>query len=370
MKTLDLYVLAGKCLALDQHPEYKNEIEFTLKNKETRIEQFVFFCSNQYILPVIYLKFRNHKLLNLFQEEIRGHLKDIYILNVERNKAITQQIYEISAIFERHQIKPVFLKGTGHLIDNLYTDAGERMIGDIDLLVNDEHYLNAGRLVQELGYKTDHPIFSDVVNSKHYARLYKKDVPGDIEIHRLLTSHPYNRYISLNNLFADKKEIQNNIFVLSNTHSLLHNFMHCMLDDHSARFKKVRLRDMYDFYLLSQRISLESIIIDKRLQREFDIYMYLSQKLFHTDANETLAGKYTVRWFSNWVWFLAHPKVHRTYVLFQKIQVLVFHRYIHVMGQFFVNKDTRKGFFERLISDYTYKFLIYRVKNFYRNYVR
>jgi len=32
-------------------------------------------------------------------------------------------------------ISPIYLKGTGNLIDGIYGDVGERIIGDIDFLV-------------------------------------------------------------------------------------------------------------------------------------------------------------------------------------------------------------------------------------------
>ena len=62
----------------------------------------------------------------------------IYGLNRERNIQILQRIDDITAELNKKNIQPVFLKGTANLLDGLYSDLGERMIGDIDFLVKEQ----------------------------------------------------------------------------------------------------------------------------------------------------------------------------------------------------------------------------------------
>jgi len=42
---------------------------------------------------------------------------------------------EMNATLNAAGISPIYLKGTGNLIDGFYEDIGERIIGDIDFLV-------------------------------------------------------------------------------------------------------------------------------------------------------------------------------------------------------------------------------------------
>jgi len=42
---------------------------------------------------------------------------------------------EMNAKLNAAGISPIYLKGTGNLIDGFYEDIGERIIGDIDFLV-------------------------------------------------------------------------------------------------------------------------------------------------------------------------------------------------------------------------------------------
>ncbi|HAQ21344.1 MAG TPA: hypothetical protein DCR40_19255 [Prolixibacteraceae bacterium] len=60
---------------------------------------------------------------------------------------------DITAILNKENIQPVFLKGTANLLDGLYSDVGERMIGDIDFLVKEEDYLKAAELLKSVDKK-------------------------------------------------------------------------------------------------------------------------------------------------------------------------------------------------------------------------
>ena len=62
-------------------------------------------------------------------EEVEQAFAEIYDLNRERNQQILQQIDDITAELNKENIQPVFLKGTANLLDGLYSDVGERMIG-------------------------------------------------------------------------------------------------------------------------------------------------------------------------------------------------------------------------------------------------
>ena len=42
-----------------------------------------------------------------------------------------------------NNISPIFLKGTGNILEGLYEDVGERMVGDIDFLFSEEDFFKA-----------------------------------------------------------------------------------------------------------------------------------------------------------------------------------------------------------------------------------
>jgi len=65
----------------------------------------------------------------------------VYKLNLARNKQIIEQVKELTSTLNKADISPIFLKGTGNLIDGAYSDIGERIIGDIDFLFPENNFL-------------------------------------------------------------------------------------------------------------------------------------------------------------------------------------------------------------------------------------
>ena len=61
-------------------------------------------------------------------------MKHITDLNRDRNKQIISQAQDLNTLLLNNNITPIFLKGTGNLLEGLYDDIAERMLGDIDFL--------------------------------------------------------------------------------------------------------------------------------------------------------------------------------------------------------------------------------------------
>ena len=127
-----LFYFTGRCLALDEHPQFreqiielfadvKDSISF-LKDgipgppEESDLENFIQLCSDHLIIPAIYLKFKKHDILAYLPEDFIQAFKEIYDLNCERNLQILQQNDDITAILNKENIQPVFLKGTVNML--------------------------------------------------------------------------------------------------------------------------------------------------------------------------------------------------------------------------------------------------------------
>ena len=64
-----------------------------------------------------------------------NYLKEISNINYERNVQILKQIDFNSTFQKKNKINHVFLKGSALIISNEYQALNDRMIGDIDILV-------------------------------------------------------------------------------------------------------------------------------------------------------------------------------------------------------------------------------------------
>jgi hypothetical protein len=262
MKPAEIYKLACNCLIVDDHPAIACDIKGKFISGEIELGKFIRLCSNHLVLPTVTINLMRIGLLNHLPNDLMDHLIEILQLNRKRNHQILQQIEEINAALAAAKIQPVYLKGTANLMDNLYSDIGERMIGDIDLLVQDEVYLKTAEIVKKLGYTTDSPFYDDVTSLKDYPRLSRDDVPADIEIHRVPVEIAFSSQFSTELIFKKKTAIANkkNCFVSCDAHKLTQTFIHSQLSNRGYQFKQVGLRDLYDFHLLSKRVNLKEVI--------------------------------------------------------------------------------------------------------------
>jgi len=185
MTNNEYFYFAGKCLTLDEYPYSRREIIQQIESDSINWDDFVSLCNNHLILPVLFLKFKSHDILTYLPIELSEFLNEIYKLNLSRNQQIMEQLHDIINLFNENGIHPTLLKGAGNLLDQLYSDLGERMMGDIDLLVAEEDYLPAVHLLEREGYSSSVEIFNKFEKQKHYPRLSKADVAADVEIHRI-----------------------------------------------------------------------------------------------------------------------------------------------------------------------------------------
>jgi hypothetical protein len=303
MTNLELFYFTGKCLTLDEHPGFREEVIEKIADDSFDWEKFAALCSSHLILPVIYLKFQSHHILEFLPDEVLEFLKEIYDLNRTRNTQILKQLQEVTGILNKGNIYPVYLKGAGHLLDGLYADIGERMMGDIDLLVPEKDFLLSARLLENEGYAMAGPCYMEIEKLKHYPGLLKPGAPAHLEIHRLPVAEAYQSWFNPEIIDRDKKtgSSLNGCYVLSDQHNIIHNFIHSQLDHEGNIYGIVSFRDLYDLYLLSKRFPAEQTLPEIKSKRKAISYFVFAGKAFG------LPGKfYPTGNFSSWLFSKKH----------------------------------------------------------------
>lgn len=282
MNYKDLFYFTGHCLSLDDHPEFRETIRSRAEANEIDWEAFVELCSEHLIIPVIYLKFRDHHILELLEDELVQELRKIYELNRERNLQILKQIDEICAVLHPENIYPVFLKGTANLLDGLYSDLGERMMCDIDFLVKEEEFYPAAELLESNGYFHLKLIpYIDYKIRKHYPCLIKTGAVAPVEIHRTVVSKRNSKLHQPELVFKCKKEVEGkpDFFVPSDEHKLIHTFLHSQFENYGHAYKTVYFRGFYDLYLFSKRMNVSKLATNKLYKRKAFSWLAFGEKL-------------------------------------------------------------------------------------------
>ena len=99
-------------------------------------ELLIKIASSHLMLPSLYVNLKKKKQLKLIPDELVRYLKEIYEINTNRNKVLIQEIQEISEFLNTNKINYVFLKGSSMILGDYFDDVGERMLGDIDILID------------------------------------------------------------------------------------------------------------------------------------------------------------------------------------------------------------------------------------------
>ena len=353
-----MFYLIGKCLALDDHPEFAAEIISMHHAGSINWKWFVGICSDHLILPAIYVKFNHYGVIEQLPDELAEFLKDVHELNLERNQRIIKQLSHITHTLNQHSIYPIFLKGTAHLLENLYSDKGERMIGDIDLLVPEKDYLQTIAIMKNNGYTTSTPVYFDVKKLKHYPPLVKKGEVTHIEIHRLPVAEVYNSWFNSTLIEKSKQPVLTlrGCFILSADHQVIHNFIHGQLGHKGHRNGVMSFRDLYDLYLLSKRVEINKVLLSIKSKSKAIAYfvftgkaLSLKERLYPTDnlASRILHLKHDLNMSSPLFYH-----VHRNVVYFTE---RIFIGYIGQLIKSIYSSSTRKSVINRLKNPQWYK---------------
>ena len=123
---------------------FKNNKLEKIDFKDIKYEKIVKISSNHLMLPSLYVNLKRKKLLKHIPNELKEYIKKIYEINKNRNRVLIKELKEVSNYLNSNKINHVFLKGSSIITGNYIEDIGERMIGDIDILID----YNQGLLIE------------------------------------------------------------------------------------------------------------------------------------------------------------------------------------------------------------------------------
>ncbi len=219
-------------------------------------ERFVKISTSHLILPALYLKIKTKKITKYFPEDLLQFMKNIYEENLKRNKHIQVEVKFINQIFKKNSIEFVFLKGAAMLIDNYFSEIGERMIGDIDILVSKTDSSKAFKILSNHGYNIfpEYDFFPHR-SKKHLKRQVNKEKIFAVEIHYSLLRNK-NELLDSNKILSNLKKVDS--LPVPNSLSL---FYHCIynqeINDKGFLLMNFNYRSLYDHKLIYDRNKFE-----------------------------------------------------------------------------------------------------------------
>lgn len=261
----------GKCLTLGMLPERISEIRETIRNGSVEWEKIVKLSSGHLVLPALFIQLQRAELLNELPDDLTEYMDFLTQQNRKRNKQIINQVQDISSVLNNSGINPIYLKGVANLLLPLYDDIAERMVGDIDFLVDESEMLRTVNLLIQEGYTPMAKYYPEMLRSlKHYPRLANYDYPAAVEVHIRVVRPPHDRKFSFSDINQNKQRIPGSLtmYVPSNRHLIIHNALNAQVNDKAYLWGNPMVRQMYDLLLLSNFEEPTTVL------KEFPFYQH------------------------------------------------------------------------------------------------
>ncbi|WP_442265829.1 nucleotidyltransferase family protein [Tenacibaculum sp. ZS6-P6] len=297
----------GKCLTINHEAHNKRIVEEHLKNNTVDWDNIVKLSTEHYVFPALYCNLRKADFLKYLPEDLVGYMKHIADLNRERNTQIIQQAKEINELLLSHNITPIFLKGTGNLLEGLYDDIAERMVGDIDFLVNNNSFTESIRVLKNDGYYKFHKDkFDTTITNRHYPKMIKKNKIASTEIHYKMVSSSKISEFNYDFIFPNIKK--KNISTLSYSDNIILTTCNKQFNDNGKIFKNFNLRSSYDIFLLSKKCSPITSVKKLKNHKHLNNFLYSSFKIFNEPNSISYENTLLAQtFFSNQIKLLEHP---------------------------------------------------------------
>jgi hypothetical protein len=332
MTFAELFYFTGKCLVMDNDTSAAQQVKATIIAGKVPWKYFVWMGSLNFVLPALYTAFRRNGMLDLLPADLVQHMENIYEINLDRNRRIIVQARKITRMLNAAGIEPIFLKGTGHLLQGLYRDSGDRIMADIDILVREEEIEMAANILFGAGYK----FFSqdkelDLKDHPHYPGLFNPEDIAIVEIHRRLTALEYSKYLPLDAIFTERRKIRfSNSYVMSFKHQMILHFIHDQLIHWKYVNRSISLKSLYDFYLIVGHKTPESVVpLFGGLKNKFNSYCKLASATFNQPTSiGYIDNLYANAYLQSFIFFNKHNKwSHRCKLVLVKIN-----RYIYLIS--------------------------------------
>lgn len=357
MNKKQTYYLISRTLALDFVAGRVDQIANELPKKKEDWQKWVQTGSDHYVLQSLYLALQKNQMLSLLPDELCESLEHLYQLNFERNQKIISQAYEIKESLEGEGIGCVFMKGAGNIFDGLYRDIGERMLYDLDILVEEQNMVSAAEILMDDGYHTQKKFDPAAhLSTMHYPILVKEDCVAGVEIHRMPV-HPGNlKALGTEDVFTTRKAAsqEKEFWVMDDRKKIIHNFIHSQLMHDGHNHADVSLRDLYDLLLLSRREDVFDVFKDlKHYRQKSNTYTRLMYEVFDLPMPEKMkkTSKPSLFFVKHNLLFSMTRKQRRVYhLVFQ-----VFKKYIALPFRTIWDKSSRNYVFSRLRRKEWYK---------------
>tara|TARA_B100000768_G_scaffold18445_1_gene16732 strand:+ start:22 stop:981 length:960 start_codon:yes stop_codon:yes gene_type:complete len=274
-------------------------------------ENLMKLASRHLMLPALFFNINKKNLSHLFPVDFIKCIKKIYLINKSRNKILLKEAKELSEILYKNNINHIFLKGTALLLSNVFEDIGERMMCDIDFIIQHKNEEKVIKLLNKYNYfgsslERYQNLFK-IFKPKHMPRFINENKMIGLELHTELLTAEWRHIFNSKKLITTFKD---NVKTLK-TPNKFFLFDHCIyalqLEDQRIFNLHHSHRSIYDIYKLDCKKSLTIEYIKKNIYIKHFFLNINKLKIFEIDIRSSSMNSYfdksfkIVRKFSTYV---------------------------------------------------------------------
>jgi len=225
-------------------------------------ERVVEISSSHLVTPAILTALEGKNLTDLIPADLHDYLSDLRQLNIQRNEALLSQLTEIARALNEEGIEPIPLKGAAHLLAGLYGSPGDRVLGDLDVLIPAEAAREAYLALVKIGY---HGYFQtnpgDPYHDHHHLPpLEHLGHRAPVELHTGPVNKRYQGVLGADEMRADSTILTKNgvrLRLPSMAHQLIQNILHFQSTIHHLPINRqpFPLRHLHDQSLIRRAAS-------------------------------------------------------------------------------------------------------------------
>ncbi len=342
----NLFFIA-QCLTISLEEKNKEIILLKLQSEEIDWEEVVKISTGHYVFSALYCNLKRAEFLKYVPDDLVKYMKYLTDLNRNRNEQIIQQAGKLNSLLLKHGISPIFLKGTGNLLEGLYQDIGERMVGDIDFLLSKKDLSNGIGILKNDNYSTPKNLLDHFPGHRHHARLVKQKNIAAVEIHNEVIIEKYRNEFDSKMISGDAQQI-NDFSVLSFENQLSLSIISSQVNNYGFELKKFSLRNAYDVFLLSKKVNTKKAISKfSKLKKPLNCFLENCNLVF--GDLETL-GFYKTKYSDHYMIEFNKSLLKRKFnikIYFKLIMISLNRRFIKVCKSFF-NSKNRKWLLNRI----------------------
>ena len=336
----------GKCLTINHEEHNKKLVENDLKSNIVNWDNVVKVSTAHFVFPALYSNLKKADFLHYLPTDLVAYMEHISDLNRERNEQILFQAKEINKLLLANNITPIFLKGTGNLLEALYDNIAERMIGDIDFLVAEEDCHKAFKLLEDANYTKVTDIHDD---HRHLARLTHPEKIAAVEIHKNMLREAKEDLFNYATVINTNIK-HNNIHLLSFENQIKLTVFSKFINDYAYQTKMISLRPAYDFYL--QQHKIDKAVEEKSLAKELYAGIAVYYRILNIQEHLYSFNKQTLEYTDKAIQELGKSKKHKQNYFDLKERLVIILRAFYKKShfKFVMNRITNRKWYKRRLG--------------------